>query len=339
MVIYNAKAKVDFLRYGIQIPSLDSRKTNTLQALLDDPFLGSCAENWLIRDFPLFESRKDLERAHTPVYLDRLWGAEQEKVLMEAYELVDGLGNYNRYKPEEASAPLGGILEDVMHIVSGTYAAVLEALDKGFCYFLGGGMHHAHPAFTHGFCLLNDICIALLKAEHEGRLRKVWIVDMDAHRGDGTAEIMASHKEMTTLSIHMASGWPLDGPQFTEGVMNPGWFPGDVDIPVASGEEALYTIKLLDALEELSCEGLPDLAFVVAGVDPFEKDELPSSDPLNLTKEQMLERDQKVYRFLEGRNIPSAWVAAGGYGRASWEIHTQFLLWVLKHRLGQTSGF
>ncbi len=333
MLIYNENARIIFPRYGIAIPSLDSRKTNTLKALLEDPELGPRSREWLIRDFPFVIDKSDLARAHRPAYLERLFGAGQEETLIEAYELLDEKGHYNRYDPEEGEA-LGGIVRDVMNIISGSYAAVVEALDSGFCYFLGGGMHHAHPDFGHGFCLLNDICVALLRARKEGRFRTAWIIDVDAHRGDGSAEIMADYPEIKTLSIHMASGWPLDSPERREdGSLNPSWFPGDLDIPVAEGEEAAYIPRLIKGLDELDRSGRPDLAFVVGGVDPYEGDELPSTDPLNLSKEQMMERDMGLYRYLEERNIPSAWVSAGGYGSSSWEIHTQFLRKVLKQRL------
>jgi len=334
MLIYNPDAKVVFPRYGIQIPSLDSRKTNTVKALKEDSLLGPRQSEWLIQSFPFCIEQEDLERVHTKAYLNRLFGEEQEKTLMDAYELVNESGEYNRYDPDSAEAPLSGILKDVMTIISGSYAAIPLALKTGFTYFLGGGMHHGHPDFGHGFCLLNDIAVALLKAKSEGQFKTAWIVDMDAHRGDGTAEIMRTQSDITALSIHMAKGWPLDSPEYQEdGTLNPSWIPGDVDIPIESGEEGLYTKKLISALDTLEQKGRPDLIFVVAGVDPYEKDELPSSSPIKMTKEQMLERDQSVYDWITERDIPSAWVAAGGYGASSWEIHTQFLKWVIKKRL------
>ncbi len=336
MLIYNPEAVISFMKYGILIPSLDTRKSNTYKALMDDPELGGRSHEWLISDFPRAVDEADIRRAHDTAYTDRLFGEGLERALMEAYELIDENGNYNRYEPENAKAPLLDLMKDVMNVVSGSYANIEQALKTGFSYFLGGGMHHAHPGFGHGFCLVNDIAVSLLKAKEEGLFKTAWIIDVDAHRGDGTAEIMAKHPDITALSIHMASGWPLDSPEYRkDGSLNPSWFPGDVDIPMEKGEESEYTPRLISAMEELEKKGLPDLVFVVAGVDPYEKDELASSADLKLTKEQMLERDQAVYNFLESRKLPSAWVAAGGYGASSWEIHVQFLNWVLKRRLGE----
>ena len=82
----------------------------------------------------------------------------------------------------------------------------------------------------------------------------------------------------------------------------------------------------------------PELAVVVAGVDPFEKDELPSTSDLKLSLEQMMQRDQLVYRFLKERGIPAAFLMAGGYGENSWQVYAQFLEWALLDRLNTSAG-
>ncbi len=329
MVVYSDKAQIVFPRYGIQIPSLDSRRLNTLRSLQEDPLLGPRQGEWLVEGFPLSITPQDLKRVHKKEYIDRILRGEEEPILT-AYELIDQGGRYNRYDPTLAQAPLGEILQDVLVVTAGTYHTIGLAIQRGFVYFLGGGMHHAHPGMGHGFCLLNDIGIALAKARSEGLIQRVWVVDIDAHRGDGTAEIFAQTREVKTVSIHMAAGWPLDGPPCqADGRPTPGWFPGDLDIPIASGEEEQYLPRLLEALEKLEKGGLPDLALVVAGVDPYEGDALPSTAPLRMTREQMFQRDQEVYRFFQDRGVPSAWLAAGGYGEEAWEIHSQFLRWVL----------
>ncbi|OQY34013.1 MAG: hypothetical protein B6241_05900 [Spirochaetaceae bacterium 4572_59] len=335
MVLYNPDAIISFSRYGIAIPSLDSRKSNTIKALLDTPRLGEISDQWYIKDIAQCINREDLERSHTKEYVDSLFTSEEglKKALLQAYELLDEDGHYKRYSPETAEADLPEILNDVMRIISGSYLNIKQALDQGFSYYLGGGMHHAHPDFGHGFCLLNDVCISLLKAQSEGLFQRAWVLDVDAHRGDGTAEILSANDSIKSLSIHMAEGWPLDSPEILpDGRKNPSWFPGDVDIPIKSGEEKQYIPRLMAAMEELEKDGKPDLVFVVGGVDPYERDELASTSTLSLTKEQMLERDQSLYRFLDSRSISQAWVAAGGYGSSSWEIHTAFLNWALFER-------
>jgi acetoin utilization deacetylase AcuC-like enzyme len=88
-------------------------------------------------------------------------------------------------------------------------------------------------------------------------------------------------------------------------------------------------------LERLAGLGVPDLAVVVDGADPYEHDELPSTGLLRLSLAQLKERDLLVYRFLEGRGVPSAWLMSGGYGERSWEVYAQFLEEVLPPRTSQ----
>jgi len=113
-------------------------------------------------------------------------------------------------------------------------------------------------------------------------------------------------------------------------------FPHPVIIQVGIPEtgEADYIPRLaegLSRLEELLPK--PDIALVVGGVDPYEKDELPSADLLKLTKEALFERDMLVYNFLQDRHIPTAWTTAGGYGARSWEIYVQFLAHIMPQRI------
>jgi acetoin utilization deacetylase AcuC-like enzyme len=176
---------------------------------------------------------------------------------------------------------------------------------------------------------------ALRRLQAEARIRNAWVIDVDAHKGDGTAALTAGDDSIATLSIHMAAGWPLDQPQHgPDGQMNPSFIPSTIDIPIAAGEEPVYNSRLKEGLEQLAGTGPPDLALVVCGADPYELDELPSTAGLRLSLEQLLERDQLVYSFLKTRGIPGAWVMAGGYGRNSWRVYTQFLEWALLERLG-----
>jgi acetoin utilization deacetylase AcuC-like enzyme len=88
-------------------------------------------------------------------------------------------------------------------------------------------------------------------------------------------------------------------------------------------------IQLEAGLNTLSQAGTADLAIVVCGADPYEHDELPSTGVLKLSLDQMLARDQMVYRYLAEREIPSAFLMAGGYGEQVWKVYAQFLIWAL----------
>jgi acetoin utilization deacetylase AcuC-like enzyme len=164
----------------------------------------------------------------------------------------------------------------------------------------------------------------------EKGIGKIWVIDTDAHKGDGTAAITAGDDTIVTLSVHMASGWPLDGPQtLSNGTDNPALIPSDIDIPIEAGDESSYLERLQQGLNQLEASEPADLAIVVSGADPYEKDELASTSKLNLNLDQLMARDQMVYGFLKKRLIPGAYLMAGGYGDEAWKVYTQFLTWVL----------
>ncbi len=137
----------------------------------------------------------------------------------------------------------------------------------------------------------------------------------------------------------MGQGWPLDEEKYDDaGNLNPSFIDSDIDIPMARGEDHLYVARLREGLAKLESFPRPDLAIVVSGVDPFEKDELPSTSDLKLSLAQMMQRDQLVYRFLKERGIPAAFLMAGGYGESSWKVYAQFLEWALLDRLNTSAG-
>ncbi len=306
-----------------------------IDALRRDPTLGPLEEQWLIGDDGTALTREDLERVHSPEYVARLFSDEVEQVLIEVYELIDENGNYYRYNPTNAKRPLGEMFERSLRPQAGSYQCCREALDRGFCFYLSGGGHHAHRDFGAGFCIINDIVIPLRKLQAEGRIRTAWVIDVDAHKGDGVAAITHGDDSIVTLSAHMASGWPLDLPKMlSDGTPNPVYTPSDIDIPIEHGEEEEYNTRLAEGLERLSSYPIPDIALVELGADPYEHDGLPSTALLQLSLEQMLERDLLIYEFLKARNIPSAYIMSGGYGDRSWEPYPPFLSRVVKERLG-----
>jgi acetoin utilization deacetylase AcuC-like enzyme len=334
-VLYDENNNINLKMYGIEIPSLLSRKSKTIEALLSDSELKESKKNWLLTDNPYSFQKEDLERIHTSEYIKKLYSDGLDDCIKDSYELVNPDGTFNRYNPENAKFPLSELFYKVLKISSGTYYAAIKALGTGFCYFMGGGMHHGHKDFGHGFCPTNDIMISAVRLIAEKKVKTIWIIDVDAHKGDGTAEIANDFNSINTLSIHMSNGWPLDKPEYdSTGKFNPAFFPSDIDINIKIGEENTYNERLLQGLKQMEIlkgvSSKPDLAIVLLGVDPYEKDELPSTDSLNLTEMQMLERDKIVHNFLNERNIPTAYTMAGGYGRFSWKAHYNFLHWVLK---------
>jgi acetoin utilization deacetylase AcuC-like enzyme len=274
-------------------------------------------------------SEEDLKLAHTADYISFLTNPQTTEAALErAYELRDGHGRPHRYRPDEARRKLGEMLPELLGQAGATHLAMVRALETGFAFFLGGGMHHAMSDRSHGFCPINDIVIGLRKLKQEKQIARAWVIDIDAHKGDGTAEITLADESILTLSIHMAKGWPLDGPAEN----NPSFIPSTIDIPIGRGEEASYLEKLERGLEKLADLAPADLAIVVDGADPYELDGLQSSGALKLSREQMLARDMMVYNFLKERGIPYCGVMAGGYGPHAADVYIQFLEQVLKLR-------
>ncbi len=330
MIIYDEQQKFNLLEFGIKIPVRNSRTVNTFEALRSHPVLGPRIDRWYLPRSEDKVSREDLLRVHSPGYVNKLFSPDLEREIIRTYELIDRRGKYYRYDPDIAVLPLSALFDRILERVAGTVQCGRVALEKGFCFYFGGGMHHAQADYGNGFCPLNDMVIAVRKLQAEGHIRTAWIIDVDAHKGDGTAALTRGDETIQTLSIHMAKGWPLDEAEYdSEGRLNPSFIPSDIDIPVDAGEEDRYVEKLEAGLHRLAKGTAPDLALVVSGADPYEHDELPSTRSLRLSLDQMMDRDQLVYTFLKERKIPSAYVMAGGYGERAWEAYAQFLIWAL----------
>jgi acetoin utilization deacetylase AcuC-like enzyme len=339
MILYEDNLNEGFLEFGIEIPILASRAVKAFEFLKFHPILGPQIDRWHIPKIDELIAKADLLRVHSTQYVDNLYSTGLDQEIIRTFELVDEQGNYHRYNPDNAVLPLSRMFDRALSTVASTVQCCRLALEKNFCFAFRGGMHHGQKDFGKGFCMLNDIVIAIRKLQAEKQVSTVWVIDVDAHKGDGTAALTRGDSTITTLSIHMGQGWPLDEAMYDEaGNLNPSFIDSDIDIPMAPGEDHLYVARLQAGLDELEKFPKPDLAVVVAGVDPFEKDELPSTGDLQLSLEQMMQRDQLVYRFLKARGIPAAFLMAGGYGENSWSVYAQFLEWALLDRLNAGNG-
>ncbi|MDO9183464.1 MAG: hypothetical protein Q7U04_13705 [Bacteriovorax sp.] len=323
MIFYHPDLDFRFSEYGIDIPIVDDRAFSVFNHLKKiDPSLSYFDPNLTPKI-----TMSDLLLVHQKDYLDRLFGseAELEYEMLSCYELIDQTGNYHRYNPKLAEKKFKDALAVILKQIGMTYYSTKFSLDHGFSYFLGGGMHHAMSFAGRGFCLLNDIVITIRKLQKENLIKTAWVIDVDAHKGDGTAELTARDPSIVTMSVHMKEGWPLD----SGSVRDPWFIPCNVDIGIDVGEESEYLNKLRVGLNELDKNyPRPDVVIIVNGADPYEFDELPSTEKLKLTREQLLDRDTLIYNFLLDRKIPQSYVMAGGYGKKSWEIYFQFLKFV-----------
>ncbi len=334
MLLHLPEHRNELSGYGIGVPTYASTPNRVVEELMKDNVLAAKREQWYIDRLEHSISKEDLLRVHDPDYVNRLYSSEVTEELIKAFELIDSDGRFHRYDPARAELPLANLFLDLLNACAGTYQAARIALERDFCYFLGGGFHHAKRATADGFCLINDVVIAARRLAAEGRARRTWIIDLDAHKGDGTAPLCHGDDGILTLSIHMAHGWPLArDPRLPDGSLHESFVPSDLDIPVAEGEEALYLEKLQAGLAKFTGYGSADLAIVLGGVDPYEQDELPSTALLKLSLEQLGRRDRMVYGFLKDHAMPQAWVKSGSYGREAWRPILQFLRYALRERL------
>jgi acetoin utilization deacetylase AcuC-like enzyme len=326
VILYDPNQNEGLLEFGIQIPVLASRAANAFAYLQKHDRLGPLIDSWHIAEIREQISRADLQRVHSKEYVEKLYSAAREQEIIRTYELVDEQGHYHRYNPDHAALPLTRLFDRTLTTVASTVQCCRVALETHFCFAMRGGMHHAQYEYGAGFCLLNDIVIALRKLQAENHVQSAWVIDLDAHKGDGTAALTREDDSITTLSIHMGHAWPLDGEKYdAAGHLNPSFVDSDIDIPMKPGQDHRYVPRLKKGLEQLEHRSRPDLAVVVSGADPYEKDELPSTGDLKLSLGQMKDRDLLVYEFLKNRMIPKAYLMAGGYGISSWKVYAQFL--------------
>jgi acetoin utilization deacetylase AcuC-like enzyme len=178
-------------------------------------------------------------------------------------------------------------------------AAASLALDGGLGMNLGGGTHHAGRAFARGYCLFNDIAVALWRLRADGRVRRALVVDCDVHQGDGTADLLGPDPECFTLSLHGARNYPFQ--RIASDL--------DIDIPSGTGDER-YLTALAGALDHALPRARAELAFYLAGADPWEGDRLGR---LKLTKAGLRARDELVLDRLLDEGVAVCVVLAGGY--------------------------
>ncbi|MDR0909094.1 MAG: hypothetical protein LBM77_04950 [Spirochaetaceae bacterium] len=347
IVYYDKPHQVNAADYGIEIPIVGSRPD-----MIHDSVIQNCPKIEIVSETRIDTPRPPLELVHSAEFVHNLLDSKETaiKELMKCYELINDDGSFNRYNPANAIADPTEALGKMFRQCEGTYIAAKMAWDKKnispaqMVYYLGGGQHHARIDGPSGFCLLNDIALTAMRLIKEDGAGLIWIIDVDVHKGDGTAEIVnasvrgelpvqtyiGKNPEIINLSIHMARGWPLDREELAKsnGQNCAPIAPSRIDIGIESGDEANYVPKLkagMDTILGYSGNRKPDFAIVVDGADPYEKDGLPSSALLKLSLEQCIERDMAIYHFLQAHKVPSVWLTSGGYGNAAWEVAAAFL--------------
>lgn len=184
--------------------------------------------------------------------------------------------------------------------VGGTVGAAFHAMEFGWGATLGGGTHHALRSEGAGFCVFNDIAVAILALRARRRIRRAAVIDLDVHQGDGTAEIFHNDPDVFTLSIHCDSNFPFRKKQ------------SRLDVALPDRVEDAEYLRRLDEVLPAIFAFRPDIIFYQSGVDPLATDVLGR---LSLTHQGLIERDQKVLFAARNFGAPFVLTSGGGYAR------------------------
>lgn len=183
--------------------------------------------------------------------------------------------------------------------VQGTINAGIMALQDGISGNLAGGTHHSMPNYGEGFCVYNDVAVAIKVLLHSKWVSKVLVIDCDVHQGNGTAEIFKDDPNVYTFSIHGEKNYPFKKPPSTL----------DIGLPDQTGDR-LYNNTLNDALTKIFSEFTPDLVFYLGGIDPLETDHFGR---LSLSLKGLEERERLVIETVTQKEIPLVLLLSGGY--------------------------
>jgi acetoin utilization deacetylase AcuC-like enzyme len=186
-----------------------------------------------------------------------------------------------------------------LFIMNGTLQCARYALNHGIAMNIAGGTHHAFTNRGAGFCLLNDIAIAANFLLDEKLAKKILIIDLDVHQGDGTAEIFEHEERVFTFSMHGANNYPLHKEN------------SDLDIALPDFTDDRFYLRTLDANLKMLLERVePDFIFFQSGVDILATDKLGK---LSITREGCKQRDRMVLQTAYESKVPMVASMGGGY--------------------------
>lgn len=184
-------------------------------------------------------------------------------------------------------------------ITQGTIDCCNYAFANGVALNVAGGTHHAFADRGEGFCLLNDFAVATNYLLHQQRVKKILIIDLDVHQGNGTAKLFEDNKSVFTFSMHGAHNYPFHKET------------SDLDIGLKDGtNDEIYLPLLRDTLNMLVEKVKPDFAFYLSGVDILTTDKFGK---LDISINGCKQRDEIVFTKLQKHNIPCAVAMGGGY--------------------------
>lgn len=257
----------------------------------------------LLRDAVLAEGLVAPEDLHDP-----------ERAPRELVELVHTAEYVSRFMAgsldEQEQRTLGfpwseALVERAFRAVGGTVEAAHAALDRGIAMNLAGGTHHAFADHGEGFCVFNDVAVAIRALQRDGRITRAVVVDLDVHQGNGTHEIFAGDPTVYTFSMHGGRNYPFRKVAGTR----------DIELPDACTDDQ-YLALLEAALPDVLHAARADLVVYLAGADPHEGDRLGR---LKLTFDGLKRRDELVLSSCREIGLPTCLTIAGGYGH---DVHS-----------------
>lgn len=227
---------------------------------------------------------EDVALVHTPDYVDRFTN-----------------GQLTREEERRLGFPWSpALVERSYRSAGGTCEAAEHAVAYGIAMNLAGGTHHAFPSHGEGFCVFNDVAIAIRRLQRDGRIGRAAVVDLDVHQGNGTHAVFAGDESVFTFSMHGGRNYPFRK------------VAGDLDVELDDGTgDDEYLRRLAEALPMVLSAARPDVVVYLAGADPHERDRLGR---LALTADGLARRDAMVIEQCREVGIPIAVTVAGGYG-------------------------
>ena len=260
--------------------------------------------------FPMEKYRRVRERLETCAFASQLKfslppaATDQQLLLVHTPEYLRNVkeGNLTRIEQRRIGFPWSAeMVERHRRSTGATIAAAKAALSDDHGVHLAGGTHHAFADRGEGFCVLNDVAVAIRVLQAEGAIQRAVIIDLDVHQGNGTAEIFADDSTVFTFSMHGERNFP----QSKNG--------SDSDIQLSDGtSDDEYLPLLNDVLTTKLPLEQSDIVFYVAGADCYQHDRYGR---LALTKSGLASRDRLVFQACNEHSCPVVVVMGGGYAQ------------------------
>ncbi len=300
--IYN-----DSYEHSLGVVPLDPERATKILAFLSEEGLIDSDDLWIARAPAL----RTMLRVHDPDYIESL----------QRQEVVERI-----FGAPVTDEEIERVVEMQRFAVGGTIQATRLALqNRGVAVNLGGGQHHATRNAGLGFCLFNDIAVAVSRLRAKGFREPILVVDLDIHDGNGTREIFAQDPSVHTYSIHGEDWGDTNAVASTS-----------IALGADVGDE-VYLGTLLKTLPEVFTATKPGLVIYLAGADPAADDLLGN---WRISAQGMMVRDEFVIEISRRKNrrMPIAIVLGGGYGPRSWKYTARFLSWIIRGRVIEPPG-